>query len=99
MDKTKEMKSQSKTLNLMLEHPMLSSRELADMQGIGLERFLGNVERLYMMLIPAMIYPQLTSQQRRMYILLKYSPRFAEMSDSWHETFIDPLFSTTKEKS
>lgn len=79
-------------LHTLLSNPMLSNIEIATRLG----EYPSDVDEHYnaicKKIIPAEIYEGLPPAKRRMYILLKYTPPFREMSDSWHKTFIDPTF-------
>lgn len=85
-------------LQLILDNPMLSIKEIVTQEELDADLFMSYLDLVYVKLIPKDIYLKSTSNKLRLYIILKYSKPFAEMLDSWHTTFIDPLFNT-KEQS
>lgn len=84
-------------LHILLFNPMLSNKEIAAMFDYPPSYVDNHCNTLYQKLIPTEIYDSLTPSKRRLYVILKYSPLFAEMPESWHEALIDPMFKA-KEK-
>lgn len=81
-------------LQIMLDNPMLSNKEIAKLCGVTPATINAQVHAIYKKLIPIEIYDAIHQTKRRMYILLKYGELYPDMPDSWRETFIDPMFST-----
>lgn len=79
-------------LETLLFNPMLSNKEIAHLCDISSMAATIIIHEICKKLIPLEIYEKLRPLQRRIYIILKYSPRFRDMPDSWHEKLIDPLF-------
>lgn len=84
--------NETNVLDDILNDPMLSNKEITTMFDYPPSYVDGHCDAIYRKLIPPEIYDNLTPTKRRVYILLKFTPRFAAMSDSWHKALIDPIF-------